>query len=139
VRIDADQPIVAGIRHSSVGENKTDLAWVPSAALIEGLGSVVVPRNIDAVVQMTSASDEATTVTFARVSDDGQSVLGQGSQELGPGQFATKGLGSQGGNYLFETTGKVALSVALLEAGSIATLPVVAPPASLPEVSVFAR
>jgi len=139
VRIDADQPIVAGIRHSSVGENKTDLAWVPSAQLIEGLGSVVVPRNVDAVLQMTSASDESSTVTFARVSDDGQSVLGQGSQELGAGQFGTKGLGSQGGNYLFETTGPVALSVALLEAGSIATLPVVAPPANLPEVSVFAR
>jgi len=139
VRIDADQPIVAGIRHSSVGDNKTDLAWLPSAALIEGLGNVVVPRNIEAVLQMASASDEPLTVTFARVSDDGQTVLAQGSQALNPGQFSARGLGSQGGNYLFETTGPVALSIALIEAGSIATLPVVAPPPDLPEVSVFAR
>lgn len=139
VQINSDQPVVAGIRHSSVGDNSTDLAWLPSAAVLSELGSVVVPGGMDAVLHMTNASDEPVTLSFVRVSDDGSEVLAQGSEELAAGEFGTRGVGSQGGNYLFNTTGPVAVSVGLVESGSIATLPVEPPPAELPAVSVLAR
>ena len=139
IRIESNQPVVAGVRQSAVAENKTDLAWVPSARAIESVASVVVPGGIDATLQMVNLTEEPITVSYARVSEDESSVLGQGRIELGPGETSTRGLGDTGGNYLLETDGAVALAVSLREPGAIAHLVVNAPPAVQPAVSVFAR
>jgi len=139
VRIVADEPVVAGVRQSSVADSETDLAWVPSASAIYSVGSVVVPGGIDATLQMFNPSDEAVTLTYARVSEDQSSVVGQGRVELGAGEFSTRALGDGGGNYLFETDGPVTLAISLREAGSIAHLVVNPTPAQLPAVSVYAR
>jgi len=139
VRIVADEPVVAGVRQSSVADSETDLAWVPSASAIDSVGSVVVPGGIDATLQMFNPSDEAVTLTYARVSEDQSSVVGQGRVELGAGEFSTRALGDGGGNYLFETDGPVTLAISLREAGSIAHLVVNPTPAQLPAVSVYAR
>ncbi len=139
IRIESDQPVVAGVRQSSVSENKTDLAWVPSAKAIDSVASVVVPGGIDATLQLKNLSNTPVILTYARVSDDESSVLGQGRVELAPGEFATRALGDNGGNYLFETDGAVALAVSLREPGAIAHLLVNTPPAAQPAVSVYAR
>lgn len=139
IRVESDQPVVAGVRQSAVAENKTDLAWVPSAKALESVASVVVPGGIDATLQLKNLSDAPVTLTYARVSDDESSVLGQGRVELAPGEFSTRALGDGGGSYLFETDGEVALAVALREPGAIAHLVVNAPPAAQPAVSVYAR
>jgi len=139
VRIVADQSVVAGVRQSSVADSQTDLAWVPSASAIEEVGSAVVPGGIDATLQMFNPSGEAITLTYARVSEDQTTVVGQGRIELAPGEFSTRALGDGGGNYLFETDGPVALAISLREAGSIAHLVVNPPPVQLPAVSVYAR
>ncbi|MGA1784296.1 MAG: DUF5719 family protein [Pontimonas sp.] len=139
VRIESDQPVVAGVRQSSVSEGKTDLAWVPSAVTLDSVSSAVIPGGIEGTLQMFNPSDQPITLSYARVSDDQSSVVGQGRVELAPGAFSTRGLGDGGGNYVFETTGPVALAISLRGSGSIAHVVVTPPPAQLPAVSVYAR
>ncbi len=139
VRIESDQPVVAGVRQSSVSEGKTDLAWVPSAVTMESVSSAVIPGGIEGTLQMFNPSDQPITLSYARVSDDQSSVVGQGRVELAPGAFSARGLGDGGGNYVFETTGPVALAISLRGSGSIAHVVVTPPPAQLPAVSVYAR
>jgi hypothetical protein len=88
---------------------------------------------------MFNPSDQSITLSYARMSDDQSSVVGQGRVELAPGEFSTRGLGDGGGNYVFETDGPVAIAVSLRGSGSIAHLVVTPPPASLPAVLVYAR
>lgn len=139
VRVVADHPIVAGIRHSSVSEQKTDIAWLPSAPIIEGLGSVVVPSGQDAVLQVASAGDQPVSLSYVRVAEDGETVLSQGTVSLESGEFTTRDLGSQGGNFLVDADGAVALGVLLRGSGEMANLVVSPPPPLLPEVSVYSR
>lgn len=139
VRVISDEPVVAGIRHSSVSEAQTDIAWIPSAPTITDLASVVVPSGLDAVLQLANLAEQQPTITYLRVADDGETVLSQGSVTLGPGEFTTRGLGTQGGNYLFDTDAEVAIAVLLRGSGEMAHLTAYAPPATLPEVSVYSR
>ncbi len=139
VVLESDNPIVSGIRHSSVGNPRTDLAWLPSAPVITELGSVVVPGGVDATLHVVSMSDSAATVQFARVAANGEDVLSGGQIDV-PGQgLSPRALGSDGGAYLFETDSPVAIAVVLRAAGELANLVVTPPPAERPAVEVFVR
>ena len=139
VQVISDQPVVAGIRHTSVSEQQTDLAWIPSAPTIDDLASVVVPPGQDAVLQLASVSDQPASISFVRVAEDGQTVLGQGSVSLEPGGFTTRDLGNQGGNYLFDTDETIVVGVLLRGSGLIANQVASPPPAELPHVAVYSR
>ena len=139
VVLESSAPIVAGIRHSSVGDPRTDLAWLHSAPVISSVGSVVIPDGVDATLQVVSTADSAAEVSFARVAADGQTVLAGGQLRV-PGQGLTvRGLGSSGGAYLFETDSPVAIGVVLRGNGQLANLVATPPPAERPDIEVFAR
>ena len=139
VVIDSSTPVVAGIRHTSIGDPRTDLAWVSSAPTLEDVGSVVIPGGVDATVHVLSQSDESATVRFARVSADGADVLGSGTIEVDSHAVEIRGLGGAGGNYLFETDQPVSIAVVLREAGQLANLVATPPPPELPTVDIYAR
>jgi len=139
VMIQSSTPVVAGIRHTSIGDPRTDLSWLSSAPTLTEVGSVVIPSGIDATLHVLSHSDETATVRFARVSDNGQDVLGSGSVEVDDYAVEVRGLGGSGGKYLFETDQPVSIAVVLREAGQLANLIAVPPPPELPTVEVYAR
>ena len=139
VVLDSNEPIVAGIRHSSVGDPRTDLAWVPSAPVISEGGSLVIPGGVDATLQLVSLSDSAATVQFARVAADGEQVLAGGQVGVPAQGLSVRGLGSGGGAYLFETDSPVAIAVVLRGDGELANLVATPPPAERPAIEVFVR
>ena len=139
VMIQSSTPVVAGIRHTSIGDPRTDLSWVSSAPTITDVGSLVIPSGVDATLHVLSHSDQTATVRFARVSDDGQDALGSGSLEVDDFGVEVRGLGGGGGNYLFETDQPVSVAVVLREAGQLANLIAVPPPPELPTVEIYAR
>ena len=139
VVLESDQPVVAGIRHSSIGDPRTDLAWFPSAPVLESLGSVVVPGGVDATLQVVSRADQPGTLRFARVAADGQQVLGSGEITVPAQGLSVRGLGGGGGAYLFETDVPVSIAVVLREEGEIANLVAVPPPGQREPIEVFAR
>lgn len=139
VQIDSDQPVVAGIRHSSVAEGRTDVAWIPSAPLVSELASVVVPGGGSPQLHAVNTGDQPATLRYARVSSDGQTVLSQGQLSVEPGKLAVSALGAEGGNYLFETDGSLAIGVLWEDEGSIGNLVARPPAAQAPSVSVYSR
>jgi hypothetical protein len=139
VVLESTEPIVAGIRHSSVGDPRTDLAWLPSAPVISGVGSVVTPGGVDATLQVVSTSDSPAEVSFARVATDGETVLAGGQLRVPAQGLTVRGLGSGGGAYLFDTDSPVAIGVVLRGNGQLANLVATPPPAERPDVEVFAR
>lgn len=139
VVLDSGSPIVAGIRHSSVGEARTDVGWLASAQTIDPGGSVVVPGGVEASLAVVSLADQTGTVRFARVAADGQQVLGSGEIRVGANGFVVRGLGSGGGAYLFETDVPVAIGVVLRGEGQLANLVAVSPPADRDNIEVFVR
>ncbi|AVG24554.1 hypothetical protein C3B54_111619 [Pontimonas salivibrio] len=139
VVIESDQPIVAGVKHSSVGDPRTDLAWLPSAPLINGPGSVVVPGGPDATLHVVNNADQPGTLKFARVSEDGEQVLAAGEIDLPAQGLSVRSLGGGGGAYIFESDVEVAIGVVLREDGELANLVATPPPAASPEILVYAR
>jgi len=139
VVVESDQPIVAGIRHSSVGDPRTDLAWLPSAPLIDGPGSLVVPEGHDATLHVVNTSDQPGTLKFARVAEDGEQVLSGGDIDVPAQGLSVRSLGAGGGAYIVESDVPVAIGVVLREEGELANLVATPPPAGPPEIFVYAR
>lgn len=139
VVVESEHPIVAGIRHSSVGDPRTDLAWLPSAPLIDGSGSLVVPGGPDATLHVVNTSDQPGTLKFARVAKDGEQVLSGGEIDVPAQGLSLRSLGGGGGAYIVESDVPVAIGVVLREDGELANLVATPPPTIAPEIAVYAR
>lgn len=139
VVVESDQPVVSGIRHSSVGESRTDLAWLPTAPLIDGPGSVVIPGGPEATLHVVNNSDQPGTLKYARVAEDGEEVLAGGEIDLPAQGLSVRSLGGAGGAYLFESDTPVAIGVVLREDGELSNLVATPPPLTSPEILVYAR
>lgn len=139
VVIDSDAPIVAGLRQTSIGSPRTDLAWVPSVPIIERVGSVVVPGGVNATLHLLSVSDDPAALTLAQVNADGTQALAASDIPLAPRALGTRSLGDRGGSYIVETDQPVAMAVVLEQPGRMAHISVVAPPADAEAITVYAR
>lgn len=139
ITISSDQPVVAGMRHSSVAEGQTDVAWIASAPVFTGLASVVIPTGAPAQLHLVNVADQPVSVRYARVLADGATALSSGEVSVDPGELSVVPWPSDGGNIVFESDGPVAIGVLLEGDGAIANLVANPPPPAPPNVSIYTR
>ena len=118
VEVEADVPLIAGVRQQDGFGIDSDFAWVMPAPEIDVDVVFAVPTGPDARLQLANTSDAEATVTLEAL-DGGQ------PQEIVIPAGETSGIAVEGSTtYRMQTTAPVHAAVALTGPGAIAVLPV---------------
>ncbi|WP_101846495.1 DUF5719 family protein [Zhihengliuella sp. ISTPL4] len=128
VEIDADVPVVAGVRQQDGFGADSDFAWVTPAAQIDTEVAVAVPDGPRPQLQVANTSDEEATVTLTSIEGDAPEEI------VVPAGEARSVDVRAGRTYLLRPDGAVHAAVTLTAAGALAVLPV--PPSAGVERSI---
>lgn len=128
VEIEADAPVVAGVRQQDGFGADSDFAWVAPAPEIDAEVAFAVPSGPSPRLQLANTSDEETTVSLSTI--DGGSP-----QEIVIPAGETRGLDvAADTTYVLRPEGEVHAAVAMTAPGALAVLPV--PPSPGVEASI---
>ncbi|WP_336642543.1 DUF5719 family protein [Microbacterium sp. MMO-113] len=128
VEIEADAPVIAGVRQQDGFGADSDFAWVTPAPEIDAEVAFAVPSGPSPRLQLANTSDEDTTVSLS-------SVDGGSPQEIVIPAGETRGLDvAAETTYLLRPSGEVHAAVAMTAPGAVAVLPV--PPSPGVETSI---
>lgn len=128
VEVDADAPVVAGVRLQDGFGADSDFAWVTPAPQIDTEVAFAVPAGPGPQLQVANTSDEETTVTLTTIDGDAP-------QEIVIPAGKTRSVDVRADRtYLLRPDGAVHAAVTLTAPGALAVLPV--PPSAGVERSI---
>lgn len=128
VEIDADAPVVAGIRQQDGFGADSDFAWVTPAAQIDAEVAFAVPAGPTPELHLANTSDDEVSVTLAAIDGDAP-------QEIVIPAGETRGIEVRPDSaYVLRPDGAVHAAVTLTAPGALAVLPV--PPSAGVERSI---
>ncbi|MBP3977984.1 DUF5719 family protein [Microbacterium sp. BLY] len=128
VEIDAEAPVVAGVRQQDGFGADSDFAWVTPAPQIDADVALAVPSGPSPRLLLANTSEEEAVVTL-------ESIDGGAPQEVVVAAGETRGVDvTAGTTYLLRPTGEVHAAVAMTAPGALAVVPV--PPSPGVETSI---
>ncbi|MFJ6531860.1 DUF5719 family protein [Microbacterium sp. NPDC091662] len=131
VEVEADVPLIAGVRQQDGFGLDSDFAWVTPAPEIDVDVVFAVPAGPDARLQLANTSDQTATVTIEPL-DGGE------SQEVVIPAGETGGIAVAGRTtYRMQTTAPVHAAVSLSAPGALAVLPVQASSGGEKPITVY--
>lgn len=139
VTVEADHPVVAGVRQFTAEPDRTDFSWVAAQEAWTGSSLVSVPPGPEATLSLIGRAVDTAVVTVDRIAPDGSTVLGRSTLEVSPERVALLSLGATGGLYRLETEGSVSAAVVVREPGGLGHLGVTLPSSPPEPVTVFTR
>ncbi|MEW2009874.1 MULTISPECIES: DUF5719 family protein [Microbacterium] len=131
VEIDADAPVVAGVRQQDGFGADSDFAWVTPAPQIDTEVAFAVPAGPSPKLQLANPADEEVTVTL-------RTIEGDAPQEITVPAGGTRAVEVRADrSYLLQPAGPVHAAVTLTGAGALAVLPVPAPAGVESSITVY--